>query len=116
MVVEDSPDLRLFMQAALKIDGHEMIEAADGQEGMNLLNSQEDPPDLVFVDWFMPVMSGEEFLLEREKHPHLTQIPVIVMSGKDRLDIQATNIKFIRKPVDLDALLSIIADSVGRSR
>lgn len=111
LVIEDNQDLREFMKAALKIGGHDVIEAVDGREGLERLSTQE-LPELMIVDWLMPVMGGEEFLREREKDPRLTRIPALVLSGTDKLEVQATNVEFVQKPVDLDLLLGLVSKSV----
>jgi len=56
LIVDDEQANRLILQAMLKKSNHEVIEACDGQEAVNLF--EEHQPDLVLMDVMMPVMDG----------------------------------------------------------
>ena len=64
LVVDDSKAMRAIVKRALssldRFAGAEILEAADGQEGLAAVES--DPPDLILSDWNMPEMSGIEML------------------------------------------------------
>lgn len=60
LIVDDEPLVRKSLGRACKARGHEVIEAADGQEG--LARWREVKPDLVFLDVLMPGLSGPEVL------------------------------------------------------
>lgn len=110
LVIEDDPDLREFLKAALKIDHHEVSEATNGREGLDILLAQP-LPDLVMVDWIMPVMDGATFLKEREQHSQILKVPVFVLSGLDKVDVKATNAQFVKKPIELDTLLKLVKEA-----
>lgn len=61
IVIDDSRAMRLILKGMLNKLGFKVTEAEDGSDGLNQLEAG-DPPDLVLVDWNMPVMSGFEFL------------------------------------------------------
>ncbi|CUH51492.1 PP2C family protein-serine/threonine phosphatase [Shimia marina] len=59
LLVDDSRVQRRILSLSLKRDGYDVIEAASGQEALDIC--REDPPDLILSDWMMPGMSGLEF-------------------------------------------------------
>ncbi len=63
LIVDDSSSMRLIIKRTLKqagFSGLEFCEAGDGQEGLDVLNSEQ--PDVVLCDWNMPVLTGLEML------------------------------------------------------
>lgn len=67
LVVDDEAANRLLIAAILRPHGHEVFEAADGNEGLRL--AQSLAPDLLIVDLFMPGMSGVEFVKTLRANP-----------------------------------------------
>ena len=74
---------------------------------------QQPPyPFLIVLDLMMPVMNGWEFRRRQQQNPELAGIPVVVVSGDGHIDQKADFIAAsadLRKPVDPDALLALIA-------
>jgi len=62
LVVDDSRAMRMILRRTLTRLGFTVIEAADGQQGMDALASAETLPDVALIDWNMPVMNGLEFI------------------------------------------------------
>jgi len=58
LIVEDDPFYRRVLEKRLAGEGHEILSAADGREGMRIIVSAE--PDLVISDWMMPEVDGLE--------------------------------------------------------
>ena len=80
LVIDDDPDVREALQAALEGRGLRVRCAPDGEVGIAAaLNS---PPDLVIVDMMMPRASGF-VVLERLKQQHRLPVPVIMLSAND---------------------------------
>ena len=77
LIVDDEPDVAKVLAESVRLQGHEPLVAASGEEGLALLNQKR--PDAVFLDIVMPGMSGIEVLRRiRQVHPAL---PVIVITG-----------------------------------
>src|SRR4051794_5160474 len=77
LVIDDDVDVRAVLEEALKLAGHEVDLAADGEEGLKRYLSA--PADLVITDLFMPNQEGVETIIKlRRSFP---EIPVIAISG-----------------------------------
>lgn len=77
LVIDDDASIRRSLRRILELEGHEVLEAAEGSAGLRAV--QLDPPDLVITDIYMPEMDGIEFLIRlRDAHPEL---PIVVISG-----------------------------------
>lgn len=61
LLVEDDPGARASIKLLLAIDRHEVVEAAGGEEAIELLTNQ--PFDLAILDYFMPGMQGNQVAL-----------------------------------------------------
>ncbi|MGN6302537.1 MAG: response regulator [Angustibacter sp.] len=62
LVIDDSRAMRRIVSRILVGLGYEVVEAADGQEALDVLNAGGPLPDLACVDWNMPVMDGLAFV------------------------------------------------------
>jgi len=89
LVIDDEVDVRRLLAAGLGADGHTVLEAADGDEGVAVLGRQA--VDLVITDIVMPNKEGFETIIElRKTHPWLKIIAISgggIMSGTDTLRV-----------------------------
>ena len=105
LVVEDDADTRMLLREFLTDEGFVVHAARDGQHALHVLEKIE-PPDLVLLDYKMPVMDGKQFLAVMRRTPHLQTIPVIILSAATRewsgahLEVE----EVLSKPIDLDVL------------
>ena len=108
LVVEDDRLNRHLICKVLRNEGHQIVEASDGAEALELLYAQRF--DLVITDFVMPRLNG----LKLVEHLHLLQprLPIIfitgylsTVSGKAILDNVA---EFLPKPFELDVLRSTV--------
>jgi CheY-like chemotaxis protein len=110
LVVDDDPNIRKMIIAALRRDGYSFTEAPNGKEALDLMRAQR--PSVVVLDLMMPVVSGWEVLQEREQDPELRQIPVIIVSATRAPEIGAAVDKgicaFLPKPFDISALSALV--------
>jgi CheY-like chemotaxis protein len=80
LVVDDEADVRESLAALLGACGIRVLTAGNGREALDLIRATA-PPAVVLLDLRMPVMSGEQFLAERQADPALSAIPVVVSSA-----------------------------------
>jgi CheY-like chemotaxis protein len=117
VVVEDEADLREILVDELMDMGHEIAEAVNGEEGLQLILEQN--PDLILSDINMPKVSGRD-LRERliRDYPTHATIPFCYMSAfADRKDVEdgmSTGVShYFTKPLDYDELEDWITDRVS---
>jgi CheY-like chemotaxis protein len=111
LIVEDDFDIREVLTEVLVDEGYCVAGAANGKEGLALLNAG-GRPKIVLLDLMMPVMSGWQFVAEQRKNHALAGIPVVVVSADGNLQQKAASLKasgFLRKPVEIDDLLEVVA-------
>ncbi len=116
LVVDDDPSIRRLIIAALKRDGYEFAEAANGREALERMRALH--PACVVLDLMMPVLSGWDVLQERIHDPVLTKIPVIVVSANREPELVNALDKgicaFLPKPFDISALSALVKACVSQ--
>ena len=85
----------------------------DAREALSLLASKQISPDLIFLDLNMPLMDGQQFLVEIKKDENLGDIPIIILStsshkGTIELTKKLGAYDFITKPDKFEDLVSIL--------
>ena len=80
LLVEDEPAQREVLAYNLEAEGFEVRRAEDGEEAMLLVS--EAAPDLVILDWMMPLMSGIEVCRQLKSREATRHIPVIMLSAR----------------------------------
>ena len=103
LVVDDEPSLRLFMGAALKKSGFNVIEADHGQTALDLFAS--DKPDLILLDLVMPGMDGFETCTAVRRLPGGRYTPILMVTGSDddasiEKAFKAGASDFVSKPIN----------------
>ena len=109
-VVEDDLHIRESLTEVLEIEGFNVFSAVNGQEALDILRSGEKA-DLILLDLMMPIKDGFQFKAEQEVDPLISHIPVIIMSANGNMSAKkelGVVKEFLKKPIDLDALLSTI--------
>ena len=126
LIVDDDPDVILFLSTVLKDHGYITVDASNGREGLE--RAKSDHPDLILLDLMMPQKSGIALLSDLKKNGALKEIPVIMVtgvSGETGIDLEAFFKKdatgdterkalkpegYIEKPVDPQKLLKMIKE------
>ncbi|WP_186576540.1 response regulator [Aquibacillus kalidii] len=94
MIVDDQLGIRLLLEEIIKSEGHKVVTAENGKEALDKI--QEVEPDLLLVDFKLPIMDGHTLLQTLEDQG--TTIPTILMSGLAEEAAKKTeNIKCIKK-------------------
>ena len=118
LVVEDEAALATMLRYNLEKQGFRVEEAADGQEALTRISEAE--PDIVLLDWMLPMMSGIEVCRQIRRRPSTRDLPVIMVTARTEdqdavrgLDMGADD--YITKPFSIDALLARIRALLRRS-
>lgn len=103
MVVDDDPRTRLFARSALEPAGFCVLEACDGYEALQLLETHT--PDLILLDLLMPGLDGFATCRAIRCHPTAADIPVLMMTGMEDpetllMSYEAGATDFTNKPIN----------------
>lgn len=80
LVVDDEPDVLLLCRVNLEFEGHEVLEAPDGEEGLAL--ALRELPDIIVLDVMLPHRDGFSILRELRERSVTAAIPVILLTAK----------------------------------
>ncbi|MFK7990941.1 MAG: response regulator [Sandaracinaceae bacterium] len=98
--IEDDPKNRLLVQKLLRADGHEVVDAENGLDGIRL--AQEHRPDLVLVDLYLPDLDGYEVTLRLRGTPALEGVPIVAITaeGDREISLAVGADGFLEKPIN----------------
>lgn len=120
LIIEDEESIRRVLSKILvqSDPSHEIIEAKDGLEGIQIIN-QDDTIDLVFCDIKMPKKDGIEVL--QAIGDHTDELPVIMISGHGDLETAVACMRlgafdYLSKPPDLNRLLTTAKNGLERKK
>ncbi len=107
LVVDDEPVLRELLSIALAEDGHDTLEAANGQEAWRMLKESE--VQLVITDWMMPLLDGTELIRRIREERFQRYIYVILLTARsEQRDVVKGLVlgadDYLKKPFDVDEL------------
>ena len=109
LVADDEADIREILKIILDKEGYGVILAKDGQEALDLIKA--DKPDLIILDYLMPVLDGISVCKALKKDDATRLIPVIMATAYENEKengLAAGAVDFISKPIDrIDLLLRI---------
>lgn len=115
--MDDDAAIRLVCRVALELAGYAVVEAPDGEAGLELVRAAS--PDLALVDVMMPRLDGIAMARALRDDPATTGIPVVLMSaatsGQEIARVGAA--AFLAKPFDPATLVKVVGGLVrGRPR
>jgi CheY-like chemotaxis protein len=119
LIVDDDAGIRQLVTVFLEHKGYSASNARNGAEALTYLEHHQPPPQLILLDLMMPVLDGAGFRDAQQQNPRIATIPVVVMSAAENLNAQAPSLTadaFLPKPIDFDALLTLVEEYVGHSR
>jgi two-component system cell cycle response regulator DivK len=116
LVIEDQEDLRGILRDLLTSSGYEMLEAGDGQAGVD--KAKTEKPDLILMDIQMPVMDGYDATRAIKGEPDLNPIPIVAVSsfamkGDEEKARAAGCDHYITKPYSPMQLLKLVRSLLG---
>lgn len=116
LVIDEDATLRGNLRRLLVLEGHEVVEANGGCEGLEL--AMTDPPDAVLCDLMMPDRDGGAVLDMLRADPRTARVPFVLVtgsvvppdSGLPAIDADG----YVTKPFEIDRLLEVLADVLAR--
>jgi two-component system phosphate regulon response regulator PhoB len=119
LVVEDEAALVTLLRYNLEREGFRVAAARDGEEA--LLLAREQKPDLVLLDWMLPLLSGIEVCRQIRRMPELRQVPIIMLTARGEegdklrgLDSGADD--YVTKPFSPSELVARVRAVLRRAR
>ncbi len=114
LIVDDEPDVQVYISTLLEDNGYATVTAKDGAEALEKVKSSR--PDLITLDISMPETSGVRLYRDIKESEQLKDIPVIIVTGitKDFERFISTRKQvpppdgYISKPIDQDEMLKLI--------
>jgi CheY-like chemotaxis protein len=116
MVVDDYEDLRRTTHMALEAFGYRVVEAASGEEAVEL--AQAEAPDLILMDLSMPHLDGFAAIHRIRRLLGLRDVPVVAFSAHSEEDVREDALaagccEFMTKPVNLNILKATVERCIG---
>ena len=111
LVVDDDPDVRLFLATVLGELGHAVEAVESGETALAAV--QAAPPDLMLIDFAMPGMNGAQ--LAQAVREQYADLPIIFVTGyaeSEQLEEAGVDVPVLRKPFGPSALSSLVADAL----
>lgn len=121
LLVEDDLDLREEIASALDRAGYRVMTARHGGEARAWLEREPLRPDLILLDWMLPVVDGITFLTQLASDPRYSRVPVIVLSAVattatiPRLCVERVVPKPFRLRYLIDLVDSYTSNGAGKS-
>jgi two-component system phosphate regulon response regulator PhoB len=119
LVVEDEAPLVTLLRYNLEREGFAVVEAPDGDEA--LLQAREQKPDLILLDWMLPLISGIEVCRQLRRDPETRAIPIVMLTARGEegdklrgLDSGADD--YVTKPFSPSELIARIRAVLRRAR
>jgi PAS domain S-box-containing protein len=115
LIIDDDADQRAITQKILASAGYDCLEASTGDEGLRLILDKK--PDLVLLDYVMPLMSGAEVLQElasNSVYRAVSDTPVVMLTAKRREDVNPARLfqlglrMYLEKPFASRELINVI--------
>ena len=118
LVVDDEPDIRQLVRFTLGLDGHEVVEAQDGGDALEVVARHR--PDLIVLDVMMPEVSGWDALtrLKADDDSRVRHIPVVMLTAlsspmdRARGGIEGA-VRYLAKPIAPDDLRATVTEALA---
>ncbi|NCR39006.1 MAG: response regulator transcription factor [Microcystis aeruginosa W13-11] len=116
LLVEDDPKLAEFITTELHLEGYQVTIASNGMDGLKI--ARDSSPDLLILDWMLPVISGLDLCLRLRKTG--MEAPIIILTAKDEIPDRVTGLNagaddYVTKPFSMEELLARVKARLRRT-
>jgi CheY-like chemotaxis protein len=117
LVVDDYDEIRALTKKALESGGYMVVEAANGQEAIEV--ARRTLPDAILMDLSMPTLDGFTAILRIRKQAGLQDVPIVACSAHSAAQSRADALNagcraYLTKPVEIDLLLETLDSILSR--
>ena len=110
LIIDDEESMRVLLCSALKAAGYEVVEAANGRQGLELYRLR--PTDLIITDIAMPELNGLDMILELTRHFLHAKVIAISGVGEEQNVLDVAKLlgarRTIQKPFSMLQLLNAV--------
>lgn len=115
LIVDDSPTETYRFREILEKNGHQVLEASNGADGVAVARAEQ--PDLVLMDVVMPRLNGFQATRQLSKGEDTAHIPIVIVTTKDQETDRVWGKRqgardYLTKPIDETLLLQTIASLI----
>ena len=119
LVVEDTEDLRNYLNASFKESFKQVYTASNGQEALDIC--YEKDPDIVVSDVMMPIMDGFELCSRIKTDQRISHIMVVLLTARCKENDEKLGYKlgadfYVKKPFDMDFLQTVLANILNKRK
>lgn len=117
LIFEDNAMEREILAGMFRQD-YKILEAANGKEGLELLNSHFSSIAVVLLDYLMPVVDGFQVLEHLKARKVLNKVPFIMVTSQDSAEFEKKGyeygiVSYIKKPYQPDVIRQVVSNAVG---
>jgi CheY-like chemotaxis protein len=118
LTIEDTASFRLLIRMTLEFESFHVLEASDGQSGLDL--ARNSSPDLILLDLKMPGLDGLQVCQQMKADARLRKIPIVLLSSSDDSDeieacLQLGAQGYLMKPFRPQMLLDVVREKLAAS-
>jgi DNA-binding response OmpR family regulator len=120
LAIDDDPIILRLLELNLELEGHEVLLAADGQQGLDAIRAER--PDVVLLDVMMPNLDGFQVCaaVRADADAEVASTPIVILSAKaQRADLEAGEAagadEYVTKPFDPMDLVALVDRLARRS-
>jgi DNA-binding response OmpR family regulator len=119
LVIDDEAPIRLLCRVNLEAEKMDVLEAPDGEQGLELARAEK--PDIVLLDVMMPGMDGWQVAERLFEDQETSQIPLVFLTARAELRDRARGLElggvdYITKPFNPVELASVVENLLERVR
>jgi len=114
LIIDDEFGIAELLDAVLSDEGYEVRTASDGKHGLQQV--ERELPDIIFLDYMMPIMDGAMVLQNLSRSGKTKDIPVVMMSSIPEASVAercSGYVIFLRKPFSVFEVIDIVKRLVG---
>lgn len=109
LVVDDEYGIAELLEAVLVDEGHRVLMASNGKHALEVIEVEK--PEIIFLDYMMPIMDGATLLTHLRASPGLQGIPVVLMSSIPEAAVAercSGYVLFLRKPFNVFQVIAVV--------